>query len=145
MTRHVAALTALLAVVSTGPALTQTKPNFTGTWVCVSGAKEMIGQEITLKHDATSISFSHGGPVEHAQTFRLDGKETKQADLAHPDETDITQAAWDGDKIVVTVKTANGAQQKRVLSLQADGSLAVEMTVEVGGKAQTFKGIHKKK
>jgi hypothetical protein len=144
MKRMLAGVIGLLAVIATN-GVAQTKPNFSGAWVCVSGSKEMIGQEMTLRHDATSIAFIHGGPQPHDQTFRLDGKETKQANLAHPDDTDITQATWDGDKIVVTVKTANGSQNKRVLSLQPDGSLALELTRDVGGKPQTFKGILKKK
>lgn len=145
MKRVLASVIGLVAAIAPNGALAQTKPNLSGTWVCVSGSKEMIGQEMTLRHDATSIAFIHGGPQPHDQTFRLDGKATKQANLAHPEDTDITQATWDGDKIVVTVKAANGAQHKRVLSLQPDGLLVLELTRDVGGKPQTFKGILRKK
>lgn len=138
-------VTAFVAVVATCAVLAQTKPNFSGTWVAVSGAKEAIGQEITIKHDATSITFGHGGSVEHSETFQLDGKEQTQANLAHPDEMDRTHAAWDGNKIVITVKMANGVLHKRVLTMQPDGLMVLEVIAEVGGKTETLKAVHKKK
>ena len=134
-----------VAVVATCAVLAQTKPNFSGTWVAVSGSKEAIGQEITIKHDATSITIGHGGSTEHSQTFKLDGKEQIQANLAHPDEKDTTQARWDGDKVVIIVKLPNGSPHKRILAMQTDGTMLLEMTAEVGGKAETFKAVHKKK
>jgi len=146
MTRHVASVTALFAVVATGAVLAQTKPNFSGTWVAVSGSRDAIGQEINIKHDATSITIGHGGSVAHSQTFRLDGKEVTQADLAHPSETNTTQAMWDEDKVVIIVKLPDGTPHKRILTMQADGTMLLEMIASVGGKpAETFKAVHKKK
>lgn len=144
MTRHAAGV-AFVAIVATSALLAQTKPNFSGTWVAISGAKEALGQEIWIKHDATSITVGHGGSVEHSQTFRLDGKEQTQADLAHPSESTTTHAGWDGDKVVITVKGSNGGVHKRVLTMQPDGLMALEVTTEVGGKTETFKAVHKKK
>jgi hypothetical protein len=146
MTRNLAGAIAFVAVVITGAVLAQTKPNFSGTWVAVSGAKEALGQEVWIKHDATSITIGHGGSVEHSQTFRLDGKEQTQADLAHPSETNTTQAMWDGDKIVLIVKLPNGTLHKRILTMQPDGTMLLEMIASVDGKpAETFKAVHKKK
>ena len=145
MRRNLARAIAFVAIAVSGAVLAQTKPNFSGTWVAIGGAKEALGQETWIKHDATSITIGHGGSVEHSQTFRLDGKEQTQTDLAHPSESNTTQAMWDGDKVVITVKLSNGAVHKRVLTMQPDGLMALEVTAEVGGKTETFKAVHKKK
>ena len=138
-----------LAVVWSGIALAQTqtqKPNFSGTWVAISGSKEAIGQEISIKHDATSITLSHGGDVSHGETYRLDGKETEQADLAHPSEKNKAQAKWDGDKIVITVWYQDGRPHKRVLTMQADGTMLLELNATMPDKTEhSVKVVHKKK
>ena len=54
MTRNLARSIAFLAIVATGAVLAQTKPDFSGTWVAVSGSKEAIGEETLIKQDATS-------------------------------------------------------------------------------------------
>lgn len=144
MTRNLARVIAFVAVV-TGAVVAQAKPNFSGTWVAVSGSKEALGEEIWVKHDATSIAIGHGGSVEHAARYLLDGQERKQPNLAHPSEMDLTQAKWDGDKVVITVKMANGAVHKQILSMQPDGLMVLEVTAELGGKTETLKAVHKKK
>jgi len=144
MTLNLARVTAFV-VVATCAVLAQTKPNFSGTWVAISGAKEALGQEIWIKHDATSIAIGHGGSVEHAAKYLLDGQERKQPNLAHPSEMDLTQAKWDGEKVVITVKMANGAVHTQILSMQPDGLMVLEVAAELGGKTETLKAVHKKK
>jgi predicted peptidase len=145
MTRSIAGGIGLVAVFAAGAALAQTKPNFSGTWVAVSGSKEAIGQETWIKHDATSITIGHGGSVEHSQTYRLDGQEEIQPDLAHPADKTVTVARWDGDTIVIVVKMSNGARHKRTLTVQPDGTMVFEVATEVGGKVETLKAVHKRK
>ena len=146
MTRNLARITAFLAVVATGAMLAQTKPDFSGTWVAVSGSKEAIGEETLIKQDATSITIGHGGSVEHAATYRLDGRETRQPNVAHGSETDTAQAMWDGETIVILVKLSNGVQHKRTLALLPDGTMAMEATITVPGKpVETIKAVHTKK
>lgn len=145
MRRNLACAIAFVAVVVTGALLAQTKPNFSGTWVAISGSKEALGEETWIKHDATSITIGHGGSVEHSARFLLDGQERKQPNLAHPSETDVTQAMWDGDKVVITVKGTNGSVHKRVLTMQPDGTMLFEVTMEIGGKPQSIKAVHRKK
>jgi hypothetical protein len=146
MTRHVAGLIASVAVVATCAVLAQTKPDFSGTWVAVSGSKEAIGEETLIKQDSTSITIGHGGSVEHASTYRLDGREIKQPNVAHGSETDTAQAMWDGEKIVIIVKLSNGVEHKRTLALQPDGTMSLEVTISGPGKpVQTIKAVHKKK
>lgn len=143
---RVAGVIGLCAVVATAAVLAQAKPNFSGTWVAVSGAKEAIGEEVLIKQDATSITIGHGGSVEHSATYRLDGRETKQPNLAHPSETDTTQAMWDGNTIVVVVKMSNGVQHTRTLALQPDGTMVMEVAIARPGQAvETIKAVHRKK
>ncbi len=138
-------ISALIVVAATCAVLAQNKPNFSGTWVAVSGSTEAIGQEMTIKHDATSITLGHGGSSAHSQTFRLNGKAETQPDLAHPSETVQTQAAWDGDKVVLTVKLPNGKPHKRTLTMQPDGTMLIEMTAEIGGQVENLRAVHRKK
>lgn len=146
MRRHLARAIAFVAVVVTGAVLAQTKPNFSGTWVAVGGSSEAIGEETLIKQDATSITIGHGGSVEHAEKYLLDGQERKQPNLAHGSDTDTAQAMWDGEAIVILVKLSNGVQHKRRLALQPDGTMAMEVTITAPDKpVQTIKAVNKKK
>jgi predicted peptidase len=142
---RLACVVALVAVVSTGAVVAQTKPNFSGIWVAIGGPKEAMGEELLVKHDASSITIGHGGSVEHSQTYRLDGKEQIQADLAHPSEKNTTLARWDGDRIVIASTMSNGAVHKQTLTMKPDGTMALEVSLERDGKAETFKAVFKKK
>jgi hypothetical protein len=132
-----------LAVVCAGVVLAQTKPNFSGTWM------DAQGQELHIKQDATSIAIGHPEDAHnphHSQKFNLDGKPTKQPNIAHPSETDVTQATWDGNRLVLVVNMENGVRHTTVLSLQSDGSLLMEVSAAIPGKpAETMKGTFKKK
>lgn len=139
-----------LAVAWSGAALAQaqSKPNFTGAWVAVSGPG--VGEEMFIKHDATSITIGHDADASnphHSQTFKLDGVAVKQPNLAHHDEMDITQASWQGEKLVIVVRAAQGGpQHRRVLSLQSDGMLLMEVTLTLAGKSEeTIKATFKRK
>jgi hypothetical protein len=140
-----------LSMVSAGVALAQAKPNFSGTWIPVSEPKEGAqGVELHIRHDATSITIGHPegdhGP-NHSQRFSLDGRPAQHANLAHPSETDMTQATWDGDRLVLVVRPSEGGpQHKRVLSLQPDGMLLMEVTLTIAGRPEeTLKATFRKK
>ena len=146
MRRNFARAIAFVAVVVTGAVLAQTKPNFSGTWVAIGGSKEAIGEETLIKQDATSITIGHGGSVEHAAKYLLDGQERKQPNVAHGADTDTAQAMWEGETIVILVKLSNGVQHKRTLALQPDGTMVMEVTLTAAGKpVQTIKAVNKKK
>jgi hypothetical protein len=145
MKRTIAVLIGLVFAIAVGGALVQTKPNLSGTWVCVSGPKEMIGRDVTLKQDAVSFTIAHGAPNSHEETYQLDGKEREVKNPGHPEQVDRAQAAWDGDKVVITTKSPTGSINKRVFALQPDGSMLAEVTITSGGKDQVFRGVHKKK
>jgi hypothetical protein len=132
-----------LAVAWGVVALAQTKPNFSGTWA------DANGNELHIRHDATSITIGHpegGHGPQHSQRFSLDGKQAKHANLAHPTETDIIQATWDGQRLVLLTRMENGVEHMQALSLQPDGALLIEVTVSgPDRRAETTRGTLKKK
>ncbi len=146
---------AMLLVASTLVAaavdIAQSKPNFSGIWLPVSPPEAAAqGAEFHIKQDASSITLGHPegahGPA-HNPTYKLDGVEARQPNLVHPSETDVTRAFWDGDRLVIVVRPEHGGPaHKRVLWLQPDGTLAMEITVSIAGQPEeVIKATFKKK
>ena len=140
-----------LAIAAGGLVLAQAKPDFSGIWVAVTGPNAGApGAELHIKQTAQTITIGHPegdhGP-SHNPVYKLDGVEAKQPNLAHPQETDITKASWDGNRLVIVVRPERGgSEHKRVLSLQPDGMLALELTMTVAGRSEeTIKATFRKK
>jgi hypothetical protein len=111
----------------------QPTPNFSGRWVIVSPEKG-AGQEQIVTQDARTLTTEHpseGG--SHKMTYQLDGVEHRNAIPSHGAEiVMMSTAAWDGDRIVISTRTAypNGMKTslKEVWSLDAQGRLVIDST-----------------
>jgi hypothetical protein len=129
----------------------QPKPNFSGRWVIVSPEKG-AGQEQIITQDAKTLTTEHaseGGG--HKIVYQLDGIEHRNAIPSHGAEiVMMSTAAWDGDRIVITIRTdyPNGMKTtaREVWSLDAQGRLVVDAT-ESGptGPGPAMKIIHTRK
>jgi hypothetical protein len=70
------------------------KPNFSGTWVPVSGGPE---DAETITQDATTLTMAHPSEAgAHTMRYRLDGSETRNSVAGM---VIISKASWDGDKL----------------------------------------------
>ena len=110
----------------------QGRPNFSGTWIVV-GPEQGI-RELTIKHDDSTLSLE-GQPDVTKRTFKLDGSETE---MSAPDGKPLlAKAAWEGDKLVVTIHFPELKQDIRRLTwaIDTDGQLVME-TAFLGGKPQ---------
>lgn len=110
----------------------QDKPNFSGTWIGVGPQQDI--RELTIKHDGSTLSLE-GLPDVTKRTFKLDGSETE---MSAPDGKPLlAKAAWEGNKLVVTIHFPELKQDIRRLTwvIDADGQLVIE-TEFLGGKPE---------
>ncbi len=152
----VAALTVFAASVAA-------QANFAGKWVLdpasVPAAPEgggrgggrggMLGQELTITQDASTITLEYMGggqtPAPVKLVYKLDGTESKNTVVMRGGPTEqVAKAALSGQSLVITTTTAMG-EQKRTLSLQG-GNLVVETANpgRDGGPGMTTKVVYKK-
>jgi hypothetical protein len=131
--------------------LAQKRPDFSGTWT-FSRVKSLqpgpngqvvlaalLGDEFTVKQDATSLSLSiKAGTVQASAVYKLDGSESRNLSPAGPGQPDIeviSKATWEGDKLVVNSTSTSPVDgrptqivTKRVMWIEKDGSLILERT-----------------
>jgi hypothetical protein len=145
------ALFTLLACASAVAIGSQSKPNFSGTWVAISPA-EAMGQEQRVRHTATTLSTGHdseGGG--HQETYKLDGSESRNELTSHGEPiVTLSKAGWDGDKVVITSATTypngNKLDSKETWSVNPEGQLVIEFTQTITGQpTQHLTLVHRKK
>jgi hypothetical protein len=148
MRRVTAVLSAAAIVLSTVGVFAQAKPDFSGKWTLVPpadggggggggrgggrGGGGGWGMNPTIAQTATAltITYTAGGrggaaPTEMKVTYDLSGKPTMRTQMGQGGEQQVTDtAAWSGNSLVITTKTAN-AEQKRTISMK-DGNLVIE-------------------
>ena len=129
--RLIALLVAALVVAGVSA---QERPNFSGTWI-VSPPSKSAGKEHVIKHDAASLSTTIGRrPV----TYPLDGTEhSSQVPMSGDVIRVSTRAAWEKDRVVITVRTAYPTGMKTVTretwSLDAKGRLIIDIVETMEG------------
>jgi hypothetical protein len=132
----------------------QDKPNFVGTWKLPADAQAepFTPPQMVVAVDAKTMTVTATSQMgEFKTTYNMDGTEAKSPIQFNGDTIDrTTKAAWDGNKLVMTViANFNGQsfETKAVWSLGADGALQVEMTrpdFQGGGGPITSKMTYKK-
>jgi hypothetical protein len=122
------------------------KPDFSGTWTpdmaadtsggggSMGGGRGMAGP-MTVKQTADTITIERQGPNGAVSTnYKLDGTET---DIAMGQMTAKASAKWDGNNLVITLKSDRG-EQTQTWSL-ADGKLTIQRTGGRGPSTTTYK------
>jgi hypothetical protein len=164
MKRLTAFVTAAVLVLGTASAFAQAKPNFAGKWVAEAapaapgggapaagggrggGRGGGLGQELTITQDATTLKIDYVGggrnPGPVSLTYKLDGSDSPNPGFGGNEQ--ISKAAWDGEKLVVTTPFMGG-EQKRTFSLEG-GNLVVETANpgREGGPGMTTRMVYKK-
>ena len=127
---HTRATVVFLMMVMAAGVLAQQKPDFGGTWVVAPPSKS-AGKEFVVKLDGASLYTTMGPkPV----TYQLNGTEqTSQLPMAGDVIRIATRAAWEKDRIVITIRTAYPTGMKTLTretwSLDAQGRLVID-TIE---------------
>jgi hypothetical protein len=163
MKRLTAFATAAVLVLGTASAFAQAKPNFAGKWTLQpaadaaagapaaggggrGGGRGGLGNELTIVQDATTLKVDYVGagrnPGPASLTYKLDGSDSPNPGFGGNEQ--ISKAAWDGEKLVVTTPLMGG-EQKRTFSLEG-GNLVVETANpgREGGPGMTTSATYKK-
>jgi len=152
-----------LAVVAVVPALAQTHPDFSGTWVedvalrkttrvvaqGGGGSRALPPLDTVVRQSATELVTERtfmGHTVRHA--YRLDGRESVNRNGA---VTETTKTRWEGARLItegssfqVTSAGESSWEHKEVRWLEKSGAMVTEMTTkDEAGKVdvvtQTFR------
>ena len=149
-------LMAAAALAVTTMAFAQAKPDFSGTWTLDPAASQMgggaaagggrqgggrgMGGPMTVKQTADTLTVERTmGDNTITQTYKLDGSESKNTMMGRGGESmeQVSMAKWDGNKLVITTKTANG-EQVQTWSLE-HGNLTIDRTGGRGATKQVYK------
>jgi len=130
MRKHTTSAAAVLLAIIVAGASAGQKPDFNGTWIVAPPSKS-AGKEFVVKQDGASLSTTMPPkPV----TYQLDGTEQlSQVPLSGDVIRIWTRAAWEKDRIVITIRTAYPTGMKTLTretwSIDAQGRLVID-TVE---------------
>lgn len=151
MARTSALLIAFVLLVTSAAA--QEKPSFAGSWKLAGDpADPFTAPQITVAQDAKTLTVTASTQMGEIKTpYSLDGTETRAPmDFNGTTFDRVTKAAWNGSKLMLTVKSEFNGQSfetKATWSLNADGTLLVETTrpdFQGGGAPVTSKATYKK-
>lgn len=155
MKRILSMVSILVAVVAFAvTAGAQDKPSFAGTWKLADPAQPdmFTPSQLVVVQDATELTLTATGQMGEFKTiYKLDGSLGRSPIDFNGQTIDrATKAAWNGGKLTLTTMSEMNGQTmefKNVLSLNADGALAVESTFpdfQGGGAPITQKAVYKK-
>jgi hypothetical protein len=95
-----------------------------------------VNQVTTITQDANTVTVAYPqGPNNVTLTFNLNGSETTNTVPSNfGPEVQVSKAAMQGDKLVITTTTAAGVQVTRTLSLVGEKLIVETSTPGAGGK-----------
>ena len=147
---------AIAATALAGLAAAQSKPNFAGAWTPVPDAgTDPRATAITIHQTTAELVIE--GASGRKSTYKLDGSpstNTIPERGGDPPTVAVSNAAWDGNKIVIQTQITRGVapnlrtiHYRQVYSLDADGRLILEesATLGDGGPTDTRKVVFKRK
>jgi hypothetical protein len=131
------------------------KPDFSGTWTLDpasapagggggggrGGGRGGLGAGGTVKQTADALTIEMAmGDNKVTRSYKLDGTESKNQQMGRGGEMMevVSTAKWDGPKLVITTKTANGESTQ---TWQVEGST---LTIETTNARGTQKMVYKK-
>jgi hypothetical protein len=134
-----------LALVVVAVAFAQGKPNFSGKWTpeqaaAGGGGRGGGGGAMTVTQDDKTLTVERTmGQGTMKSVYNLDGSESKNSmpgrGGAEPTEV-VSTAKWDGNKLVITTKTAAG-ETTQTWSMNGD-KLQIDSTGGRGPSTRTY-------
>jgi hypothetical protein len=145
MVRKLGAILSLMVCCAIVSVVAQKKPDFTGTWVVVSGGpmRSVPGVQIqnevhqsalmitsTIHQVSTATGAEIGKPLGPTRIY-LDGHERSQKTF---DTITRTRTVWEGETLVITTETSKAGsvsdRQSRRWSLDKDGRWIIDVSIE---------------
>ena len=127
-----AILSVALAIASmAGVAAAQDKPNFAGKWKSDNSYNLWT---ITVEGSRMTITNTIAGNSE-STVYLLDGTPSKKT-FEGPNGLmeNVSTSTWEGDVLVTTTKTGFGTTVIEKRSIQPDGTMRVQTTLDIPGK-----------
>ena len=126
-----AILSAALAIAFMAGVSAQDKPNFAGKW---KAAGSFNTWTITVEGVKMTITMTVAGNSE-SNVYLLDGTPSrKQFEGPNGPAENVSTTTWEGDVLVTTIKTAFGTILTEKRSIQPDGTMRVQTSLEIPGK-----------
>jgi len=126
-----AILSAALAIAFMASVSAQDKPNFAGKW---KAAGSFNSWTITVEGIKMTVTVTVAGNSE-STVYLLDGTPSKKT-FEGPNGLmeNVSTSTWEGDVLVTTTKTGFGSTVIEKRSIQPDGTMRVQTTLEIPGK-----------
>jgi hypothetical protein len=155
------------ASVAAQPAPAKARPDFSGTWTFdqMKSAQPgpdgkvvlaaMLGDEFTATQDPVSLVLAiKAGGARVSVTYKLDGTDSRNMSpgaFGQPAVEVISRSSWEGDRLVIkssSVSVLSGksvpVETRRVLWIDAAGSLVVERTGTPVSEVQPSRSVYRK-
>ena len=109
----------------------QDKPNFAGKW---KAAGSFNSWTITTEGNRMTVTMTVAGNSE-STVYLLDGTpSTKTFEGPNGPLEQVSTSTWEGDVLVTTTKTAFGTTIVEKRSIEPDGTMKVQNTLNIPGK-----------
>ena len=126
-----AVLSMALAIAFMAGVSAQAKPNFAGKWKA-DGSYSLV--TITVEGSKMTVTNTVAGNSE-STVYLLDGTPSKKT-FEGPNGLmeNVYTCTWEGHVLVATIKTAFGTTLTEKRSIEPDGTMRVQTTLEIPGK-----------
>ena len=126
-----ALLSAVAALACMAGVSAQDKPSFAGTWKADNSYNSWT---ITVDGNKMTVTVTVAGNSE-STVYLLDGTPSKRTfEGPNGPMENVSTSTWEGDVLVTTTKTGFGATVTEKRSIQPDGTMRIQTTVDVPGK-----------
>ncbi len=126
-----AVLSVILAVAFLAAVSAQAKPNFAGKW---KSDDSFNSWTITVEGSKMTVTVTVAGNSE-STVYLLDGTPSrKQFEGPNGPAENVSTSTWEGDVLVTATKTAFGTTITERRSIQPDGTMRIQNSLEIPGK-----------
>lgn len=126
-----AILSAALSIAFMAGVSAQGKPNFAGKWKADASFNSWT---ITIEGNKMTVTMTVAGNSE-STVYLLDGTPSKKT-IEGPNGLmeNVSTSVWEGDVLVTTTRTGFGTTLTEKRSIEPDGTMRVQTTLEIPGK-----------
>ena len=124
-------LSAAFAIAFMAGVSAQDKPNFAGKW---KADNSYTLWTITVEGNTMTVTMTVAGNSE-STVYLLDGTPSKKSfEGPNGPMENVSTSMWEGDVLVTTTKTGFGSTVTEKRSIQPDGTMRVQTSLEIPGK-----------